>query len=360
MSEKIKMSGKVVIECPNCSKKVRVPEGKHIKFVCPNCSKEIEFDDSKDNVEKNEPESSILKKNRKLRFLIHFLLFLFAIILAIPLYVGYYQWLMWIPIPNFEIRILIIGLLFVLVIYFLLVKLKKLAFFILLFMGIKMGYNEFYNRRGVTFEKVLKTYQTVVSDNFNNNPNILFDLNNEAIMSVEKGILNSVDYSDSRVKQYANKISVEYFTDDNDSYFRRYGNIVRYFSIFKTINGAWKYVQDPENHDDFARASESLNSMAGDCEDYSIIMSSCIKAVGGRSQIVLVDGHAFPVVWVAKNKYDFNRKVKPLIKRLFADIDNDKLGVLQNDDGIWLSFDYTRSYPGGPFLNKDVIKLIKV
>lgn len=40
------MNNKKVISCPSCSKKIRVPKEKHIKFVCPDCSEELEFNDS--------------------------------------------------------------------------------------------------------------------------------------------------------------------------------------------------------------------------------------------------------------------------------------------------------------------------
>ncbi len=196
--------------------------------------------------------------------------------------------------------------------------------------------------------------------NLKNNPNLLKDVENSIIISVESDIISSIDYNHSEVKQFSNQAAINYFTEDNDKYFNNYGNIIRYFSVFKTINGAWKYVSDPSDEEHFANASESLNSMAGDCEDYSIMMAACIKAVGGKTRIVWVKEHAFPIVLVASDKYEYNLKVKPLLNLLFTDIYEEDFGVVQNEEGIWLNFDYTKSYPGGPFLNKEVIKLIKI
>jgi len=38
------MVNKTEIDCPNCNQKVRIPSGKHIKFICPKCSNEFEID----------------------------------------------------------------------------------------------------------------------------------------------------------------------------------------------------------------------------------------------------------------------------------------------------------------------------
>jgi predicted RNA-binding Zn-ribbon protein involved in translation (DUF1610 family) len=38
------MENKTEINCPNCNQKIRIPQGKHIKFTCPNCSNEFEID----------------------------------------------------------------------------------------------------------------------------------------------------------------------------------------------------------------------------------------------------------------------------------------------------------------------------
>lgn len=38
------MESKIEINCPECSQGVRIPKGKHIKFICPHCSNEFEYD----------------------------------------------------------------------------------------------------------------------------------------------------------------------------------------------------------------------------------------------------------------------------------------------------------------------------
>ncbi|SMO94742.1 Transglutaminase-like superfamily protein [Saccharicrinis carchari] len=356
------MTEKIIIECPKCSKKVRVPVGKHIKFVCPSCSEELEYDDRNVNEKQADSESSenMKKPKERIGFVGHIILILLSLIIATPLIVGYYQYLMWIPINSIEIRMILIAFLFAFSLYILLFKFRNIALGLMIFLLLKMGYNQYFNKKGLTYEKAFRSYVALVEKKFENNPNLIKDVENAIVLSVESDIVSSVDYNSTEVKQFSNQASIKYFSENDDRLFREYGNIVRYFSVFKTINGAWQYVSDPVDTEHYAKASESLKSMAGDCDDHSILMAACIKAVGGQSRIVWVKGHAFPIVLVANDKYEFNIKVKPILHELFTDIYDDNFGVVQNEEGIWLSFDYTKKYPGGPFLEKEVIKLIKI
>lgn len=356
------MTEKKVVNCPKCSKKVNIPVGKHVRFTCPSCNEELEYNDSPNcniNSEKENDTHTVEQKNG-IGCLGHIVLISLALIIAIPLVVGYYQYFMWIPIEAIEIRMIVIFLFFAIVLYLIIYKFKRLAFGLLVFMLLKMGYNQYFNKTGLNYEKAYSGYLSLVEKKFENNPNLIKDFNDANILSVESDLVSSVDYNSPEVKQFSNKASIEYFSENEDELFKNHGNIIRYFSVFKTINSSWKYVSDPLDVEHYAKASESLKSMAGDCDDHSILMSACIKAVGGKTRIVWVEEHAFPVVLIAENKYEFNLKVKPLLHKLFTDIYDNDFGVVQNEEGIWLSFDYTKNYPGGPFINKDVIKLIKI
>jgi len=356
------MTEKKVVDCPNCSQKVRIPTGKHIKIVCPSCNEEFEYDDRKESEKSIDSKTDVPVEKTKagIGCLGHIVLMLLSLIVAIPLIVGYYQYLMWIPIKAIEIRMIAISSIFAFVLYFIFFKLRKLAFGLLIFMLLKMGYNQYFNKKGLTYEKAFRGYLTLVENNFDNNPNLIEDINEAKVLSVESDIVSSIDYNSPLVKQYANKASVKYFSENDDQLFNEHGDIIRFFSVFKAINELWKYVSDPSDEEHFAKASESLESMAGDCDDYSILMSACIKAVGGKSRIVWVNEHVFPVVLVANDKYEYNLNVKPLLNELFIENGDNNFGVMQNEEGVWLNFDYTKNYPGGPFIDKEVIKLIKI
>ena len=43
----------------------------------------------------------------------------------------------------------------------------------------------------------------------------------------------------------------------------------------------WVYVNDPAGTDYYAKASESLRLLRGDCDDYAILMASLIESIGG-------------------------------------------------------------------------------
>lgn len=290
----------------------------------------------------------------------HIILIVFSILLAIPLVISSYQYFMWIPIPTLYWKLIAILLFVILLFYWLSYKLRKVALFILVFFILKMCYNEMFDKKDLTFQKAFQSYSALLNRLFEQNPNLLTDIENDIVISVESQIVGSVDYNNNEIKQFANKAAVTYFSDNNDELYDDYGDVIRYFSVFKYIRSEWKYVQDPRENDHFAKASESLNSMAGDCDDYAILMAACIKAVGGNARIVWVTEHAFPVVLVANDTYDFELNIKPVLQELFGVSYYKDFGVVENEEGIWLNFDYTKNYPGGPFMSKDVIKFMKL
>jgi len=172
---------------------------------------------------------------------------------------------------------------------------------------------------------------------------------------------NAVDYKNPLVRNYAAEIAVMHF--------ERYatGNnlrVVQFFSIFKEIRKRWRYVFDPVDGDYFAKASETVMQLRsdgkfkGDCDDYSILMGACIKAVGGEVRLVRTQvdvggmsmGHVYPEVLVGNQKdlENINYLVKEVLfvkesegKPLFYHVDvNHK---------VWLNFDYNDHYPGGKY-----------
>ncbi|QZE15483.1 hypothetical protein K4L44_06535 [Halosquirtibacter laminarini] len=263
-------------------------------------------------------------------------------------------------IHNLFVRFIVVCVFVVLVAYFLLFRFRKLAFTLVVCLTLKMAFNEYTHRRGISFHSVATSYVGLVERSFEENDHFVKDLNDELVLNIESDVLSSMDYDKSKVKQYANEISTKYFIENNDSLFKEYGHIVRYLSVFKCINSSWKYVSDPEEEEFFAKASQSMITLAGDCDDHTILMCSCIKAIGGKTRAVLIKGHIFPVVRVANDKYEFERHIKPVLIELFGNSPDEDYGVIENNDGLWLNFDYTKKTPGGPFLSEEVIKVIKI
>ena len=75
--------------------------------------------------------------------------------------------------------------------------------------------------------------------------------------------------------------------------------------IFNYCYNKWRYVNDPSGHEYLARASETIaSSLTGDCDDFAILMASCILAVGGDACVNTgyseTGGHAFTEVDISR------------------------------------------------------------
>ena len=140
---------------------------------------------------------------------------------------------------------------------------------------------------------------------------------------------------------------------------------VPYFSIFKEVHSKWNYVYDPLSEEYYSKASETLtqldfdDSFKGDCDDHSIMMAACIKAVGGevrlvRTKVTLSDGrevgHLYPEVKFGNTK-DLENVVYLIKNVFFVEETKDKtIHYYQDPKGfIWLNFDYNDKYPGNKY-----------
>ena len=179
----------------------------------------------------------------------------------------------------------------------------------------------------------------------------------------EKELRAAIDYTDPDLRNYAAHIGTKHFEDK--AHLAKNRKWVQFFSVFKEVYGQWKYVYDPANEDYYSKASSTLKQLnddeyfKGDCDDYSIMMAACIKAIGGEVRLVRTTveqsdgttiGHLYPEVKFG-TKDDLERVVY-LIKNVF--FENESAGkainYYQGGKGfIWLNFDYNDSYPGGKY-----------
>lgn len=122
--------------------------------------------------------------------------------------------------------------------------------------------------------------------------------------------------------------------------------------IFRYCYKKWKYVNDPNGQEYLATASESIeNNLCGDCDDFAILMASCMLAIGGNACIntgrnTQSDGHAFTEVDIAEigveNMIDSIRKYFPLY-------DVSDIKTRRDEKHLWLNLDWWAAYPGGPY-----------
>jgi hypothetical protein len=178
-------------------------------------------------------------------------------------------------------------------------------------------------------------------------------------------MIAAIDYRNPIVRNYAATIAIKHF----EAYEKGTNRIiVQFFSVFKEIRNRWRYVYDPMGNEYFALASETIQQLQldgkfkGDCDDYSILMAACIKAIGGEVKLVrthvLTDygatvGHVYPEVKVGSVKNIEN--INYLIREVLFPLENKDEPIyyhIDKDDNVWLNFDYNDYYPGGKYQSK--------
>jgi transglutaminase-like putative cysteine protease len=97
-----------------------------------------------------------------------------------------------------------------------------------------------------------------------------------------KEVAEAIDYKNPVTRNYAVKLASEYPGEYN---------VGQICSVYEHIRYNWKYVSDPSGRDYYASASETIgNGLAGDCDDFAILMAAAIEAIGGSSRIIAASG----------------------------------------------------------------------
>ncbi len=175
-------------------------------------------------------------------------------------------------------------------------------------------------------------------------------------ISLQQRIQQRVDAKDSSVRAFAVEKSLLYF----DDYYFKFGQICRQLSLIKYIKDNYKYVKDPNGFDYFALPQESIKLMAGDCDDYSILMASCLEAIGADVRIIWAPNHVYPELHCG-NKKTFDRYASAIYSLFENEIGDKKLFYRLDKDGdYWINIDYTDNYPGSSYLSEEVLSIIYI
>lgn len=133
--------------------------------------------------------------------------------------------------------------------------------------------------------------------------------------------------------------------------------------IWKHVRLGWRYVNDPRGGDYYARASETIaNELAGDCDDFAILISAMIEAIGGRTRVVIMDGaaggHAYPEVCIDGPPNEVSQKIARFYRRSW----DRRLGARPTQTRIhyrsdascpvWLNLDWNTNVIGGPYVEE--------
>ncbi|WP_162127760.1 transglutaminase domain-containing protein [Flavobacterium phycosphaerae] len=167
-------------------------------------------------------------------------------------------------------------------------------------------------------------------------------------------IIDAVEYQNPKVRDFAIMAINKHFKHVKG--YNEDWTLIQSFAIFKEINSRWNYVSDPKGHDYIAKATESLKYLSGDCDDHSVLMAACIKAIGGTTRLIHTKGHIYPELYIGTKK-DLERINYAIKKELFpTESKGKKIHYHIDERGkIWLNLDYTAKYPGGPFMHEEIL-----
>ncbi|HTF29603.1 MAG TPA: transglutaminase family protein [Flavitalea sp.] len=229
----------------------------------------------------------------------------------------------------------------------------------IVFLGIVLFYNQLTN--GYGFKSMLNDYRSMVENNWGNNDKkeknlvVTASFFDGPLTKTVKALQSKVDYRDSVVRNFAVKHSLDYF----DEFHMKYGSMVRLLSLFKYINSTFKYVSDSERDEYFATPRETiLNGLGGDCDDHTLLMVSCLKAIGGHLRMVLTEGHLYPEM-LCGDKKSFERMQQAIVY-LFGNEAIDNMYYHEQNGQYWINLDYSAKYPGGPYVSEIAYAIIEL
>lgn len=286
------------------------------------------------------------------------ILLIINLLIVLPLFLIIHQNLVDLNWPlNLDRIIIFLGL--ITSIQFLFLKIRKFVIISTLIYLITLFYGITQTDR--TVESVFQDYSFMLYAMAENpNPEEII-LSKILPFPNKREILKAIEYQDPRVRNFAVFATNKHFKNELSS-FRSQRKLIQYFAIFKEIHQRWNYVNDPKSRQYIAKATESLIHFSGDCDDHSILMVSCIRAIGGVSRLVHTNGHIYPELYIGTKK-DLEIANYLIREVLFVEEIKKSKGIYYHEDergNIWLNLDYTAKYPGGPFLHPEILGILVI
>ena len=278
------------------------------------------------------------------------IIFVLNILIAIPLFIIIHQnifELNWI----FYLDDILLFLLIVVIIQYLLRLMRRITLLSVFIYLIILVFGSIFGKYG--FREVVGDYNSMLYT-MNDNPNPQDIIIEKLLPFPNKSkILDAIEYKNQRVRDFAIMATLKHFTKTRKG---KYRVTIQCFAVFKEINSRWNYVSDPKNSEYIARASESVRYLSGDCDDHSIFMAACVRAIGGTPRLIHTDGHMYPELLIGK-KADLENINYLIKKELFRKESKGKQLNYHIDErgNIWLNLDYTDKYPGGKFMHKAIL-----
>ncbi|MBL7765352.1 MAG: hypothetical protein JNJ58_04620 [Chitinophagaceae bacterium] len=212
---------------------------------------------------------------------------------------------------------------------------------------------------GYGFKSMLQDYVAMIYTMMYDPVPVTLDIAKLKPFPNQRNIRRAIDFTNPKVRDFSLRAVNLHFRQESTS--NPYRNLIQCMAVFKEINNHWNYVNDPKSRDYYAKASESVEFLAGDCDDHSTCMAACIKAIGGTTRLVLTTRHLYPELWIGYKK-DLEHVNYLVRKILFAEeAGKEALHYHIDEDGkIWINLDYTARYPGGKFMAEEILGILNV
>ncbi len=282
------------------------------------------------------------------------IIFVLNILIAIPIFIIFHQNtinLNWI----FHLDRILIAIAILSVIQLILRAMRRITLISIFLYLIALIIGTAFGKYG--FSNVIDDYKSMLFT-MEDNPNPQDIIIEKLLPFPNKSkIIAAIEFENPKVRNFAIMATSEHFKKIKKH--KDYRMLIQCFAVFKEINSRWNYVNDPKNKDYIAKASESLLYFSGDCDDHSILMAAAIRAIGGTPRLIYTGNHIYPELLIG-TKSDLDNINYIIKKELFKkESKGKKLHYHIDERGkIWLNLDYTANYPGGPFLNKEILSAL--
>ncbi len=161
-------------------------------------------------------------------------------------------------------------------------------------------------------------------------------------------VVDAVDYANPITNDFALRLASRYPGEYN---------LNQICKIYDHLVTEWKYVNDSDKKENIRSASRTIsNNLAGDCDDFAILMAATIESIGGDARISFAynqeGGHAFAEVYVANSENEMER-VAGIITSHYR-YRSKRIHYRRDEDGkYWLNLDWFGSpqHPGGEYFD---------
>ncbi|MCE3282697.1 MAG: transglutaminase [Chitinophagaceae bacterium] len=297
-----------------------------------------------------------MKRVAQVFSLVNILLFLLSALVSVLLFVQLYKGL---PVFgwSYEIERAIMLVFMVALTFFFAKKLKGV--FVLLIIGTIawLGYDFYFGKKDLL--AFYNHSRNIFNDMAGYKEKGTFVYTSYSVFYRDRQLLDAIDHKDPSVRTFAIGAANEFFKKEQKARSDYNRVLVQSLAVFKKINSQWNYVSDPDNDEYFAKASESVKLMAGDCDDYSVLMAGAIKSIGGKVRLTFIKGHIYPELFIG-SEADLAAIVPLITEKLFPKESKGKqLNYYKDSKGnTWINLDYTANYPGGGYMGTEVVEYI--